>query len=106
MDDPDAPGGTWVHWVLYNIPAETRGLQENIAPDAQLPDGSMHGINSFGRPGYGGPCPPSGTHRYFFKLYALDTTLSLNESANKEEVLAAIEGHVLAETELVGTYSR
>lgn len=106
MDDPDAPGGTWVHWVLYNIPAETRSLQENIAPDTQLPDGSMHGINSFGRPGYGGPCPPSGTHRYFFKLYALDTTLSLDEEADKEAVLTAMDGHVLAEAELMGTYSR
>ena len=106
MDDPDAPGGIWVHWVLYNIPAETRGLQENIAPDSQLPDGSMHGITSFRRPGYGGPCPPSGTHRYFFKLYALDTTLSLDEGSGKAQVLAAAEGHVLAEAELMGTYSR
>jgi Raf kinase inhibitor-like YbhB/YbcL family protein len=106
MDDPDAPGGTWVHWVLFNIPSETRSLRENIAPDAQLADGSMHGINSWGRPGYGGPCPPSGTHRYFFKLYALDTTLDLDDSADKEQVLAAMEGHVLAEAELMGTYSR
>ena len=106
MDDPDAPGGTWVHWVLYNIPAETRSLKENISTDAQLPDGSLHGTNSFGRLGYGGPCPPSGTHRYFFKIYALDTTLNLDEGSDKAQVLAAAEGHVLAEAELMGTYSR
>jgi hypothetical protein len=106
MDDPDAPGGTWVHWVLYNIPAEARNLQANVSPEAQLPDGSTHGINSWGRLGYGGPCPPSGTHRYFFKLYALDTTLSLGENADKTQLLAAMEGHVLAEAELMGTFSR
>ena len=106
MDDPDAPGGTWVHWVLYNIPADVRGLQENIASEVQFPDGSQHGLNSFGQPGYGGPCPPSGIHRYFFKLYALDVALSLGENADREQVLAAMEGHVLAETELMGTYSR
>jgi len=105
MDDPDAPGGTWVHWVLFNIPGDARRLLGNLPPDAQLPDGSIQGVNSFGRNDYGGPCPPSGTHRYFFKLYALDTTLNLNESAGKDEVLTAMEGHVLAQAELMGTYS-
>ena len=105
MDDPDAPGGTWVHWVLFNIPGDARSLLGNLPPDAQLSDGSIQGVNSFGRNDYGGPCPPSGTHRYFFKLYALDTTLNLDESAGKEEVLAAMEGHVLAQSELMGTYS-
>ena len=106
MDDPDAPGGTWVHWVLYNIPAEARGLQGNIPPEAQLTDGSIQGVNSFGRKDYGGPCPPSGTHRYFFKLYALDTALNLTDNADKQQVLSAMEGHVLADAELMGTYSR
>jgi len=105
MDDPDAPGGTWVHWVLFNIPGDARSLLGNLPPDAQLPDGSIQGVNSFGRNDYGGPCPPSGTHRYFFKLYALDITLSLDESAGKDEVLAAMEGHILAQAELMGTYS-
>ena len=106
MDDPDAPGGTWVHWVVYNIPAEERNLLEKIPPEAQLSNGTMQGVNSWGKVGYGGPCPPSGTHRYFFKLYALDTTLSLDENAGKDEVLAAMEGHILAEAELMGTFSR
>ena len=105
MDDPDAPGGTWIHWVVFNIPGDARNLQGNIPPEPQLSDGSIQGVNSFGRNDYGGPCPPSGTHRYFFKLYALDTTLNLDESAGKEEVLAAMEGHVLAQAELMGTYS-
>jgi Raf kinase inhibitor-like YbhB/YbcL family protein len=105
-DDPDAPRGTWVHWVLYNLPAETRTRSEAIPPDAELSDGSRHGHNSWGRSGYGGPCPPSGTHRYFFKLYALDTTLNLEAGANKEQLLQAMEGHVLSQAELMGTYTR
>jgi len=105
-DDPDAPVGTWVHWVLYNLPAETRALPEAVPPDADLPDGSRHGQNSGGRLGYGGPCPPSGTHRYFFKLYALGTVLDLDAGASKKQVLQAMEGHILAQTELMGVYSR
>lgn len=105
-DDPDAPGGTWVHWVLYNIPADARALPEAIPAEDELPDGSRHGENSFGRLDYGGPCPPSGTHRYFFKLYALDIVLDLEPGANKESLLQEMEGHVLGETELMGTYSR
>ena len=105
-DDPDAPIGTWIHWVLYNLPAETRGLPETIPPDADLPDGSQHGQNSWRRLGYGGPCPPSGTHRYFFKLYALDAVLDLVASASKKQLLRAMERHVLAQAELMGVYAR
>ena len=105
-DDPDAPVGTWVHWVLFNLPADARSLPERVPPDAELPDGSRHGQNSWRRLGYGGPCPPSGTHRYFFKLYALDTALELDTGADKKQVLEAMEGHILAEAELVGVYSR
>ena len=103
MDDPDAPGGTWDHWILFNIPAEVRNLPE-AGSAGEI--GAISGKNSWGRSDYGGPCPPGGTHRYFFKLYALDTTLSLDESAGKEQVLAAMEGHILGEAELMGTYSR
>ena len=105
-DDPDAPVGTWVHWVLYDLPAETRGLPEDVPSDADLPGGGRSGENSWRRLGYGGPCPPGGTHRYFFKLYALDTVLGLDAGAGKKQVLTAMEGHVLAEAELMGTYSR
>lgn len=105
-DDPDAPVGTWVHWVLYNLPAETRALPEAVPPEAELPDGSRHGKNSWGRKSYGGPCPPSGTHRYFFKLYALDTVLDLAAGASKRKLLKAMKGHILAQTELIGKYSR
>ena len=105
-DDPDAPAGTWVHWVLYNLPADARSLPEAVPSDAELPDGSRQGQNSWQRLGYGGPCPPSGTHRYFFELNALDTALDLASGANKEEVLKAMEGHILGQTELMGVYSR
>ncbi len=105
-DDPDAPVGTWVHWVLYNLPASSRSLPEAVPPDAALPDGSKHGQNSWGRSVYGGPCPPAGTHRYFYKLYALDTELELAAGASKEELLRVMEGHILASTETMGVYSR
>ena len=105
-DDPDAPGGTWVHWVLYNLPASTLSLQEAVGSDADLPDNTRHGQNSWGRSDYGGPCPPGGTHRYFFKLYALDAELELPAGASKEQLLAAMDGHVLASTETMGVYSR
>ena len=105
-DDPDAPVGTWDHWILYNLPSEARSLPEAVPPDAELSDGSQHGQNSWRRLGYGGPCPPSGTHRYFFKLYALDTTLDLASGVNKKQLLQAIEGHVLGQAELMGVYSR
>lgn len=105
-DDPDAPMGTWVHWVLYNLPAETRGLPEAVPPDADLPDGSRHGRSSWRRLGYGGPCPPGGTHRYFFKLYALDTVLDLAPGASKKRLLRAMKGHILIQAELMGVYAR
>ena len=105
-DDPDAPMGTWVHWVLFNIPAGASGLAAEISPDASLEDGAQHGTNDFGRLGYGGPCPPGGTHRYFFKLYALDTRLDLDSGIKKARLVDAMEGHVLAEAQLMGKYSR
>ena len=105
-DDPDAPGGTWVHWVLYNLPAQISALAEAVPPNAELADGSRHGENSWGRLDYGGPCPPSGTHRYFFKLFALDTTLDLAVGATKGQLLQAMEGHILAQTEVMGLYAR
>ena len=105
-DDPDAPGKTWVHWVLYNLPDDVRTLPEAMAPDAQLPDGARQGRTDFGRTGYGGPCPPSGTHRYVFKLYALDRMLELSPSATKAQLEAAMHGHVLAQAQLIGTYRR
>jgi Raf kinase inhibitor-like YbhB/YbcL family protein len=106
VDDPDAPAGAWVHWVLYNIPAKSRALQEDISADAELPDSSRHGKNSWGRLGYGGPCPPGGTHRYVFKLYALDTRLNLASGATKKQVLQAMRGHILAQAEMMGMYAR
>jgi len=106
-DDPDAPNGTWVHWVIYGIPAESRELAEAVPADALLAEGAAQGQNSWPRTGYGGPCPPSGTHRYFFKLYALDSVLDLEPgAADKAALLAAMEGHVIAETELMGRYAR
>ncbi len=105
-DDPDAPGKTWVHWVLYNLPPATRRLPEGLPPDAALPDGSRQGVTDFGRTGYGGPCPPSGTHRYDFKLYALDAMLDLPARPSKHQVEAAMQGHILAQAQLMGTYQR
>ncbi len=105
-DDPDAPMGTWVHWVLYNLPASARKLAEALPADAQLPDGTRQGTTDFGRTGYGGPCPPSGTHRYFFRLSALDSVLALEPGATTRELEAAMPGHILAQAELMGTYKR
>ncbi|HUU45167.1 MAG TPA: YbhB/YbcL family Raf kinase inhibitor-like protein [Acidobacteriota bacterium] len=105
-DDPDAPRGTWVHWVMYNIPADTTTLPENLPQDDTLAAGAVQGITDFRRPGYGGPCPPSGTHRYYFKLYALDTVLAVAGRATKDDLLAAMKGHVVAESQLMGRYSR
>jgi Raf kinase inhibitor-like YbhB/YbcL family protein len=106
VDDPDAPGGDWVHWVLFDLPAESTGLPEGVPASEHPEPGGVHGKNSWGRLGYGGPCPPSGTHRYFFRLYALDRRLALRAGATKAEVLAAAEGHVLDRAELMGRYSR
>ena len=105
-DDPDAPVGTWVHWVLYNVPAEVTELPENMPPDRTLQNGARQGMTDFRRVGYGGPCPPGGTHRYFFKLYALDTVLDLEAGATKKALEEAMEGHVLAEGQLMGRYKR
>ncbi len=105
-DDPDAPVGTWVHWVLWNTPPTVNGLAEDVPPDPQLPDGSRQGISDFRRPGYGGPCPPSGVHRYYFKIYALDTMLDLPGSTRKADLLKAMQGHILAEGQLMGKYRR
>lgn len=111
MDDPDAPPGTWVHWVLFDLPAETTSLAEGVPKDQTLEDGARHGacwgVDSFSRVGYHGPCPPPGKpHRYYFRLYALDTLLELKAGSSKAEVLRAAEGHVLAEAELMGTFGR
>ncbi|MHC4684742.1 MAG: YbhB/YbcL family Raf kinase inhibitor-like protein [Planctomycetota bacterium] len=103
-DDPDAPMGTWVHWVLFNLPAETKELAENIPPDRTLPGGAKQGTNDFGRIGYG--CPPSGTHRYFFKIYALDAEVDLEAGASKRQLLGAMEGHILGQGQLIGKYKR
>ena len=108
MDDPDAPAGTWVHWVLYNIPATTSQLPEKVAKVETLDlGGARQGRNDFHGPGYGGPCPPPGpAHRYVFKLYALDATLQLRSGAQKHDVEAAMQGHTLDVAQLVGTYAR
>lgn len=106
-DDPDAPGGTWVHWVMYNIPIDIRGLAEGLPAQEILPNDAQQGLNDFKRLGYGGPCPPPGKpHRYFFKLYALDQDLSLKPRATKAQVLDAMKGHVLAEAQLMGRFGR
>jgi len=110
VDDPDAPDPaapkmTWVHWVLYNLPVTAGGLRDGIQRH-DLPPGTLEGQNDWQRPGYGGPCPPSGTHRYFFKLYALDAPLTLGSNATARDVQAAMKGHVLAEAQLMGRYRR
>lgn len=105
-DDPDAPGGIWVHWVVYNIPSNISKLDENVKPELEFKNSMMQGNNDWPKIGYGGPCPPSGTHRYYFKLYALDTILSLKPGASKAHLLNAMRGHVLAEAQLMGKYKR
>ncbi|MER3446011.1 MAG: YbhB/YbcL family Raf kinase inhibitor-like protein [Candidatus Dadabacteria bacterium] len=107
LEDPDAPGGTFTHWVLYDLPVAITGLPEGAGKKGGSNKGSKQGVNDFGRIGYSGPCLPRGTHRYIFRLYALDVAgLNLKERATKEEVLKAAKGHVISEAELVGTYSR
>lgn len=110
VDDPDAPDPkapklTWVHWLLYNIPANTTGLAEDEKTSG-VPRGALSGLNDWKRTGYGGPCPPIGRHRYFHKLYALDTMLPDLKQPTKTQLLAAMKGHVLAETQLIGTYEK
>ena len=106
-DDPDAPMGTWVHWVIYDLPATMRELPEGVATIEVLPNGAKQGVNGFRRVGYGGPCPPpGGPHHYSFRLYALDTELPLKPRATKRDLLLAMSGHILAEAQLMGTYER
>jgi Raf kinase inhibitor-like YbhB/YbcL family protein len=105
-DDPDAPIGTWVHWVIYNIPATSTSLEEDVQKTENLASGALQGLSDFKRPGYGGPCPPGGTHRYFFKVYALDTILKAKPGLTEKQLLKAMEGHILAYGELIGKYSR
>jgi len=106
-DDPDAPGGTWVHWVIYDLPAETKELTEGLPKTEVIAGGAKQGINDFRKVGYGGPCPPTAAaHRYYFKLYALDAATGLKPRATKEQVLEAIKGHVIGEAELIGRYKR
>jgi Raf kinase inhibitor-like YbhB/YbcL family protein len=108
VEDPDAPGGTWTHWVLFNISASARELPENLPVTGKnVTSGEAYtGTNSWGDIGYGGPCPPSGTHRYYFRIYALDTLISLLPGATKEQVLKEMKGHIIAQTELMGTFSK
>jgi Raf kinase inhibitor-like YbhB/YbcL family protein len=102
--DRDAPGGIFTHWVLYNLPANRRELPESLPTEDVLPQGGYQGQNDFGNVGFGGPCPPQGTHRYFFKLYALDAQLDIAPGAKEEEVLKAMQDHTLTSAELVGLY--
>ena len=106
MEDPDAPLGTWVHWVLFNIPADQTGLDEALPTDARLPDGSQQGLNSWGQTGYGGPCPPSGTHHYYFTLYALDTLLPAEPGLTADGLREQMRGHILAEAQWMGVFSK
>lgn len=105
-DDPDAPIGNWVHWVCYDIPATSGGLPRSVPKTDMIPSGGKQGLNDFRKIGYGGPCPPSGTHRYFFKVYALDCMLGCSAGKSEQEIKAAMKGHVLGEGQLIGKYSR
>jgi len=105
-DDPDAPMGTWVHWVLFNIPPDVTSLPAEVPSQKTLSNGARHGKNDFGKFGYGGPCPPGGTHRYYFKLYALDTAINLESGITKAQLVDAMQGHILAEGQLMGKYKR
>ena len=106
MDDPDAPMGVFVHWVIYNIPAELSELPEGIPPQPYLEMGIRQGTNSFGKIGYGGPCPPDGAHRYMLKLYALDVAMDLDAGMTKHQLLSAMEGHIIDSAGLMGIYAR
>jgi len=105
-DDPDAPMGTWAHWVLFNMPPSAEDLPASVPPKEALDNGAKHGINDFRKFGYGGPCPPGGTHRYYFKLYALDTEINVETGITKAQLVKTMEGHILAEGQLMGRYSR
>ena len=105
-DDPDAPAKTWVHWVVYDLPPTVDSLPESVPKTDTIPGGGKQGKTDFNRIGWNGPCPPGGTHRYFFKLYALDTMLNLPAGKTKSEIEKAMKGHILAQGELMGTYTR
>ena len=105
-DDPDAPRGTWVHWVIYNIPANAKGLPEKVPHTSTLPNGARQGMNDSHELGYDGPCPPGGTHRYYFKVYALNKALTLESGATKAQLLKAMEGSLIAEGRVMGRYKR
>ncbi|MCI0381331.1 MAG: YbhB/YbcL family Raf kinase inhibitor-like protein [Gemmataceae bacterium] len=106
-EDPDAPRGTWIHWVLHNLPADCTGLAEGASPKGSLPKGAKEGMNSWSKSGYGGPSPPAGKpHRYFFKLYALDTMLDLPDKAGRQQLEDAMKGHLLATAQIMGKYGR
>ncbi len=107
VDDPDAPAGTWVHWVVYDLPASARELPQHVAPGERISGSGEQGVNDFSERDYGGPCPPPGKpHRYFFRLYALDVSLNLQSPARRQEVDLAMKGHILAQAELMGTFKR
>ena len=107
VDDPDAPGGTWTHWLIWNIPAHLTALPEGVPAEDVLQNGARQGRNDFHRIGYGGPCPPPGkAHRYFFKLHALDTALDLKAGASRKELDRAMKGHIVSQAEWMGTYRR
>ncbi len=105
-DDPDAPSGNWTHWLVYDLPPDLTHLPAGIAAGEALPGGALQGRTDFRKTGYGGPCPPSGEHRYFFRVYALDAMLHLKSGVSKQELLRAMQGHILAEGALMGTYDR
>jgi hypothetical protein len=107
VDDPDAPGGVFTHWVLFNLPANTIMLPQDVPTQGQLPDGSLQGKNGFGKIGYGGPCPPPGRpHRYQFTIYALDQSLNLKPGVDKKQIVDAMRGHILSQGQITGTYQR
>jgi Raf kinase inhibitor-like YbhB/YbcL family protein len=105
-EDPDAPGGTWIHWVIYNIPGDKKSLPKDFPRTKLLDDGTKQGTNDFGRIGYGGPCPPHGIHSYIFKLYALDSALNLQAGVNNLDVMSAMQNHILEKCELMGKYGK
>jgi len=106
LDDPDSPSGDWVHWIMYNLPADTRNIPESIVATPKLPEGGLYGKNSWGKLGYKGPCPPSSTHRYLFKLYAVKKKLDLPEGATMEEVMLAMQDNIISKTEFLGLYNK
>lgn len=106
LEDPDAPGGLFTHWILFNLPGDTKNLSEHVKGEELMDNGGKQGLNDFGRVGYGGPCPPRGTHRYYFKIYALDIKLDLPPFIKRDELLDALKGHVLDMGQLMGVYTR